>query len=63
MRPDVASVEQFEMDHVRRERPTRSIHRTRDTCDFTGPVMGQARALVSCVPSPYDTDVLSFQVS
>ena len=26
------------------------------------PVLGQARALVSCVPSPYDRDVLGFQV-
>ena len=25
-------------------------------------VVGQARALVSCVPSPYDRDVLGFQV-
>ena len=26
------------------------------------PVVGQARALVSCVPSPYDRDVLGFKV-
>ena len=31
--------------------------------EFSGPVVGQARALVSCLPSPYDNDVLAFQVS
>ena len=30
--------------------------------DYSGPVLGTARATVSCVPSPYDTDVLGFQV-
>merc|ERR1719189_2183233 len=29
--------------------------------DYSGPVLGTARATVSCVPSPYDTDVLGFQ--
>ena len=50
------------------ERSSRSQHRSRatsrvsDYSDYSGPVIGQARALVSCVPSPYDTDVLAFQV-
>ena len=32
------------------------------TAEYEGPVVGQARALVSCLPSPYDNDVLAFQV-
>jgi len=49
------------------ERSSRSQHRSRaisrvsDYSDYSGPVLGQARALVSCIPSPYDTDVLAFQ--
>ena len=30
--------------------------------EYDGPVVGQARALISCLPSPYDNDVLAFQV-
>ena len=62
VRPEVQSIDTCP---VRQERPTRATHRrhvSEYTCDYTGPVLGQARALVSCVPSPYDTDVLSFQV-
>ena len=45
-------------------RQARSTHRARiaDKSDYSGPTLGQARALVSCVPSPYDIDVLAFQV-
>ena len=35
---------------------------TRSQLTNQTPVLGQARALVSCVPSPYDRDVLGFQV-
>ena len=46
---------------VRREaRPSRARPAE---AEFSGPVVGQARALVSCLPSPYDNDVLAFQVS
>ena len=27
---------------------------------YSGPVIGQARAVVDCVPSPYDKDALTF---
>ena len=42
-----------------------AAHRTRpvqaDTaCVYSGPVLGQARAVVDCVPSPYDRDALPF---
>ena len=47
---------------VRREtRPARP--RPVEAAEFSGPVVGQARALVSCLPSPYDNDVLAFQVT
>ena len=64
-------MQQFEVTGGHREvseRSSRSQHRSRatsrvsDYSDYSGPVLGQARALVSCVPSPYDTDVLAFQV-
>ena len=29
-------------------------------CVYSGPVLGQARAVVDCVPSPYDKDALPF---
>ena len=46
---------------VRREaRPTRARPAE---AEYAGPVVGQARALVSCLPSPYDNDVLAFQVT
>ena len=42
-----------------------AAHRTRpvqaDTaCVYSGPFQGQARAVVGCVPSPYDRDTLPF---
>ena len=48
---------------VKREtRSGRSGLRPVETVQYSGPVVGQARALVSCLPSPYDNDVLAFQV-
>ena len=49
------------------ERPARQSRETQRARqvpgpEHAGPVVGQARALVSCVPSPYDRDVLGFQV-
>ena len=46
---------------VRRE--TRPARARPAEAEFSGPVVGQARALVSCLPSPYDNDVLAFQVT
>ena len=64
VRPETLYVGQCETPR-RQERSSRSDQRTRvsDTRrHYLGPVLGQARALVSCVPSPYDNDVLGFQV-
>lgn len=49
----------------RQARPTRRETRPgrpgQRPVEYSGPVVGQARALVSCLPSPYDNDVLAFQ--
>ena len=48
---------------VRMRQSDRSEAGTRSQLTNQSPAVGQARALVSCVPSPYDRDVLAFQVS
>ena len=48
---------------VRMRQSDQSEAGTRSQLTNQSPAVGQARALVSCVPSPYDRDVLAFQVS
>ena len=50
VRSDVIAVEQ------KRTRPMQ----TDTACVYSGPFLGQARAVVGCVPSPYDRDALPF---
>jgi hypothetical protein len=41
------------------QRRARAV-KTDTASEFSGPVLGQARAVVDCVPSPYDRDALPF---
>ena len=61
VRPEVV----MPVGEVRQVRTSRREERWRPggrSVEYDGPVVGQARALISCLPSPYDNDVLAFQV-
>ena len=59
--PDTEAAEQGGQLRAARSRG-RDPRSAASAADYSGPVLGTARATVSCVPSPYDTDVLGFQV-